>query len=108
MIIPFGGYITPNRVTGFAAELCIAVRAGTIASSCGSASVVPRPRSIVRRGMAILVINMNLNSYRAAAVEPGAGIGAFCVVLILNGVLATMPWIREDQRYLPAAASRDR
>ena len=58
MTMPFGTYITPNRVIGLAAVFCSAVNGGTIASSSGSASVAPRPRSIVRRGIAFLVISI--------------------------------------------------
>src|SRR6185503_8452720 len=56
MTIPFTMYITPNRVTGLAAVRCNAVSAGTMPSSSGSASVAPRPRSIVRRSIALRVI----------------------------------------------------
>ena len=46
MFIPIETYTSLKRRTGFGA----AAKAGTIPSSSGSASVAPRPRSIVRRG----------------------------------------------------------
>src|SRR5262245_60807603 len=60
MTMPFGTYITPNRVIGFAAVFWSAVNDGTMASSSGSASVAPMPRRTVRRGIAFLVISMAL------------------------------------------------
>jgi hypothetical protein len=41
MTMPFGTYITPNRVTGLAAVFWSAVSGGTIASRSGNASVAP-------------------------------------------------------------------
>src|SRR5678815_4293444 len=58
MTMPFGTYITPNLVMGFAAVFCKAVSDGTIASRRGNASDAPRPRNIARRGIAFLVMNM--------------------------------------------------
>src|SRR5688572_23899826 len=58
MTMPFGTYITPNRAIGLAAVFWSAVNGGTIASRSGSASVAPRPRNIVRRGIAFLVISI--------------------------------------------------
>src|SRR4029434_742031 len=60
MIMPLGTYITPKRLTGFAALLPTAVNAGTMPSSNGSASVAPIPRSILRRDNAFLVIIIRL------------------------------------------------
>ena len=48
----------PNRRTGAAAVLLVAVSAGTMQSSRGSATVAPIPRSTVRRGRCILLMNM--------------------------------------------------
>src|SRR5687767_2009791 len=55
---PFGRYTNPRRRTGLAAVCASATRAGTIASSSGSASVAPRPRRTVRRSRAFFVMNM--------------------------------------------------
>src|SRR4051812_26965490 len=55
---PSGTKIAPNRRCGFAAVFAVAVRAGTIDSSSGRARVTPIPRRKVRRGNAILVINI--------------------------------------------------
>ena len=52
MIMPFGTYMTPNRLIGLAAAFCIAESAGIMLSSSGSASIEPRPRNTVRRGIA--------------------------------------------------------
>src|SRR5690349_24521708 len=54
--------MAPNRRCGFAAVLAVAVSAGTIDSSSGSARVTPMPRRNVRRGNAILVINIEAPS----------------------------------------------
>src|SRR3954447_2700011 len=51
---PFAMYTNPTRGIGLAA----AVSAGTIASSIGSASVVPMARRNIRRGSAFLVTNI--------------------------------------------------
>ena len=51
------------RACGLAAVLAIAVMAGTIDSSSGSASVTPMPRRNVRGGNAILVMNMVASSF---------------------------------------------
>src|SRR5580704_16107362 len=59
---PSGTKIAPNRRCGFAAVLAIAVKAGTIDSSNGSARVTPMPRRKVRRGNDILVMNMVASS----------------------------------------------
>jgi hypothetical protein len=58
MIAPLGTNTAPKRGGGFAAVFAIAVKAGTIASSSGSASDAPTPRRKVRRGRAILVTNI--------------------------------------------------
>src|SRR5258708_3991523 len=49
-----------NRPTGDAAVSPSRGRAGTIASSSGSASVTPAPRRNVRRGMCSLEMNMSV------------------------------------------------
>src|SRR5687768_398124 len=59
---PLGWYTTPRRLTGAAAVFCRAVSAGTMASSSGSATVVPRPRSTVRRDRALRVTIMRTTS----------------------------------------------
>ena len=56
MIMPWGTYITPKRLTGLAAVCCSAESAGTMLSSSGSASIDPIPRKTVRRGMAFLAM----------------------------------------------------
>src|SRR5215831_18157768 len=48
----------PTRMTGAAAVLACGVNAGTMASSNGSARVVPTPRRNVRRGSASFVTTM--------------------------------------------------
>src|SRR5262245_32607099 len=55
---PFGKYTAPNRCGGFAGVCASAERAGTIDSRNGNASVVPTPRSMVRRDSALFVTNM--------------------------------------------------
>ena len=50
---------TPDATRAFAAVFASSVRAGTIASSRGSASVAPTPRRNVRRGRCFLVMNMS-------------------------------------------------
>ena len=55
---PLGTYTTPSRLTG-AAALCADANAGTMLSRSGSANVAPRPRSTVRRGIAIFVITIH-------------------------------------------------
>ena len=60
--MPLGVYTTPKRLVGLAAVVRSADRAGTMLSSSGSASAVPRPRSTVRRGIAFLVTIMNRTS----------------------------------------------
>ena len=54
MIMPFGTYMTPNRLIGFAAVFAMADSAGTMLSSSGNASIAPMPRNTVRRGIAFL------------------------------------------------------
>src|SRR5262245_26740991 len=56
--MPFGTYTPAKRRTGRAGVSAIAVAAGTIASSSGSARAAPAPRRNVRRGNAFLVITM--------------------------------------------------
>ena len=62
MMEPCGTYTKPNRDVGAAGVCAKAVAAGTMLSSSGSATVMPRPRSTVRRGMAFFVIIMTLLS----------------------------------------------
>src|SRR5689334_10405084 len=50
--------MAPNRGTGFAAVAAVAVIAGTMASSSGSARVAPTPRRNVRRGNDCFVMIM--------------------------------------------------
>src|SRR6266446_6061408 len=52
MIMPLGTYMTPNRLNGLAAVFCSAESAGTMLSNSGNASIDPRPRKTVRRGIA--------------------------------------------------------
>src|SRR5437868_940434 len=56
MIIPFGMYITPNRLIGLAAVLLCADNAGTMPSKSGKASIAPMPRKTSRRERAFLVM----------------------------------------------------
>src|SRR5689334_4518931 len=58
MIIPFGTYITPKRLSGRAGVFCSAASAGIMLSSSGSASTEPMPRSTVRRGIAFFAMNI--------------------------------------------------
>ncbi len=62
IIIPFGAYTIPSRRVGLAAVLRTAANAGTMPSSRGSANDAPSPRSMVRRGIAFLVMIMTLPS----------------------------------------------
>jgi hypothetical protein len=55
---PSGTNTAPKRFGGFAAVLAVAVKAGTIASRSGNASVAPIPRRTVRRGKAVLKMNI--------------------------------------------------
>src|SRR5579863_2843477 len=52
MIMPFGTYMTPKRLTGRVAAR--AENAGTMLSSSGNASAAPAPRNIARREIAFL------------------------------------------------------
>src|SRR6185369_10720506 len=64
--MPFGTYVQSMRGVGFAAVRDIADSAGTIASSSGSPTVTPTPRRKVRRGNAILVMNIVISSIRCS------------------------------------------
>ncbi len=55
---PMGTNTAPKRRVGAAAVRTVGVRAGTIASSNGSARVAPTPRRKVRRGSDILEMNI--------------------------------------------------
>ncbi len=55
---PFGMYTAPNRGAGAAAVFAVAVKAGTMASRNGSATVAPMPRRNVRRGKDSLEMNI--------------------------------------------------
>src|SRR5580765_3895575 len=103
MTMPFGTYITPNRVTGAAAVFWSAVSGGTIASRSGSASDAPRPLSNARRGIAFLVISMaflgrsaGLQARREAGLKACTTSDYFW--LMVNGVLVATPTMIDDQR----------
>src|SRR5580658_8448176 len=66
-------YTKPRRDTGFAAVLVWAVRAGTMASSSGSASMVPAPRRNARRGICFLVTNLISDRFRLLHDDTSAG-----------------------------------
>ena len=55
--------MTASRRTGFAGVFAAAVNAGTMASSNGSATTVPSPRSTALREIAFLVTIMIAVSY---------------------------------------------
>ena len=55
---PIGTNTAPKRRVGAAAVRAVGVSAGTIASSSGRASVVPRPFNTVRRDIDDLVMNI--------------------------------------------------
>src|SRR5262245_22821427 len=59
--------MAPMRVFGAAAVCASAVRAGTIDSSSGSASVTPVPRRNVRRERCRLVMNISMTPPALAA-----------------------------------------
>src|SRR5688500_16446185 len=59
---PIGTKTAPKRLMGAAAVSDVRVSAGTIASSSGRASVVPRPFRTVRRDIDDLVMNMTPSS----------------------------------------------
>jgi hypothetical protein len=58
MATPLGQYTNARRLTGRAAVRAAIVKAGTIASSSGSAKVTPTPRRNVRLGSARFVTIM--------------------------------------------------
>src|SRR5262245_24467110 len=58
MIAPCGKYTNASLGLGLPAVCASTVPAGIIASSSGSATVAPRPRSIVRRDRCFLVTNI--------------------------------------------------
>ena len=68
MLIPFGTYTAPSRLTGRAAVFRMAANAGTMPSSNGSAMPAPRPRSTVRRDKHFFVITIrdSLSSFERA------------------------------------------
>ena len=92
---PFGKYMAPNRSGGRARRLRQRLEAGTIDSRNGSASVVPMPRSIVRRGNARFVMNMETPLSRVR-VAGRRRIRVFC--RIWNGALFTMPRTSAENR----------
>ena len=108
IVRPFGTYTTPKRFTGFAEVFTVAVSAGTMASSRGSAIAVPTPRRNVRRGIESFEIYMTVFllsscSYRTA--PPAEGVAAATLassvartVRMTNGVLVTMPVMMDDHR----------
>src|SRR5688572_25815312 len=61
LLAPIGTNTAPKRTTGLATVRCNAVRAGTIASSSGSAKVVPTPRRTVRLGRYFFVTNIAIS-----------------------------------------------
>src|SRR5438552_10767220 len=63
MIMPLGTYMTPNRLIGLAAVFCRADSAGIMLSSRGNASIDPRPRKAVRRGIVFFAMIMIDPSY---------------------------------------------
>ncbi len=76
-----------------AAVLANAVRAGTIASSIGSAIVTPKPRSTARREMCFLVMNISLSSdYRPEAVV----VSTAATRPIRNAALLATPAINDE------------
>ena len=89
-----------------------AVSAGTIASSNGSATAAPMPRSTVRREMDFLVtIMIAISSLFAAGLQPRLGCAfaalrgsalvglSICLARrMVNGVLFTIARIIDDQR----------
>src|SRR5262245_66568324 len=74
-------------------------RAGTIASRNGSATVAPRPRSTVRRGNCLPVMNAILVSLEANQRPPAT---PFAVV-----VAASALFIRHDGLFAIASTSAD-
>ena len=60
---PIGTKTAPKRRGGFAAVCVVAVSAGTMASSSGSANVAPTPRKNVRRAKHNFVMNMTAFSF---------------------------------------------
>ncbi len=91
-----------SRGVAFAAVFAMAVLAGIIASSSGSAMAAPTPRSTVRREMCFLVINIPgiLNSTStqcdASAVFTSAGGAGVEIICFTNGSLFTMPVTMEE------------
>ena len=69
-----------SRRAGRAGVRVMAVSAGTMASSNGSATAAPIPRSTVRRGKAFFVMNHG------------------CTLRIRNGLLSTTPRISDEKR----------
>src|SRR3954447_24845451 len=103
MIIPFGTYITPNRLIGMAAVFCSAVSAGIMLSRSGSASTDPMPRSTVRRAIAFFDTIMVRPFYCVAAgFQPALGAlkGRPYILsdptAIVNGVLLTIAVMIDD------------
>ena len=98
MIMPFGTYITPKRLIGLAAVFCSADSAGTMLSSSGNASIAPRPRSTVRRGIAFFEMII-VAPHPHSRLGPGdVPCGCPRATAMLNGVLVTMPAMIDDQR----------
>src|SRR5579863_3419599 len=76
MIMPFGTYTTPKRLTGLAEVAAKAEKAGTMLSSSGSANVAPIPRKTVRRGIAFLkTIIFEASSFRLRGARLGQAHG---------------------------------
>ncbi len=77
-------------IFGAAAVAASAVRAGIIASSSGSASVAPTPRSTVRRDRCFFVTNMCVSYCCAAAACVSSSPSAPGIVLKRNGSLSAI------------------
>src|ERR1700704_3335808 len=73
--MPCGKKIPTNRLLAGTAAVCASnVRAGTIASSNGSANAAPAPLRMVRRGMCRLVMNISVLLVFTPGALPGVDI----------------------------------
>src|SRR5947208_10314932 len=99
MIMPFGTYMSPNRLMGFAAVFAMAESAGIMLSSSGSATAAPNPRSTVRREICFFVMNMAISFLRYLSVALADWRAAPSdAVLIVNGTLLMTPMMIDDHR----------
>ena len=103
---------TPGE-PGSAVGLPNALRAGTMASSNGSDTAAPMPRSIVRREICLLVMYIlfrpsGAGSYSKAdpILPPPWSVRCFPTSSSGNAALFTMPKMKEDMRLPLCAASR--